>query len=260
MRPDARESLAGLIDEYGKSIVRTPTSCRLYLAARLAAFPGERDLLAAALGLGIPERILQHAGTDAYEAELAGMARELSDAAGAEPPEAAEAVTAWAEALHRPVGYQKPAVPDRVYPAEGPDPAEERRVRRLMALIAAAGGFLGTALGAGAVVTVFAITDATVGGPRILRFQPTDAGARVLAVVVKVLVCGAAGGLAAAAGWAWGKGDERPWAGFAASFGAGLAMALLLLSYVWSAPRLLTVAGSVFGAAFTAASRGGYRT
>lgn len=260
MRPEARQALAGLIRECGKSIVRMPSSCQLYLAARLADFPEERELLSQALRHGIPEQILQHAGTPDYEAKLHDLAHDLAAATGLEPDTAAEAVSAWADALDRPPGYQKPTVPNKVYPDEAkPDPVAEKSLRLVMAAIAGAGGFLGTALGAGLAAAAFVATDAAVDDPRATPVEAGAHGLAAVAILVKMLIAGTAGGLAAAAGWLCGKGDDKPWAGFAAAFGAGFTMALVLLSFRASLVRIAIVAGAVYGAAFTAASRGGHK-
>ncbi|MDB5307944.1 MAG: hypothetical protein JWO38_2146, partial [Gemmataceae bacterium] len=85
--------------------------------------------------------------------------------------------------------------------------------------------------------------------------------AAALVLVVKMGIAGVAGGVAAGLGWMWGKkGDNKPWAGFAAAFGAGVMMAVILLSFSSSLVRLVLVAGSVFGATFTTAARGGHRS
>src|SRR5262245_29661433 len=165
MRPEAQKALAALIHEHGKAIVRMPSSCQMFMSLRLAPFPEERELLIQALRLGIPDRILAEAGTPDYEVKLAALAGDLAVATGVAPGEAQAAVLPWTEALDRHLDYKKQPEEDRLYPPEEapPDPGKEQAVQVVMSLIAAAGGFLGTALGSGAVLIVLLITDAAVG-------------------------------------------------------------------------------------------------
>jgi hypothetical protein len=262
MRPEACQALAELIQEYGKSIVRMPSSCQMYMAVKLANYRDELVLLSDSLRWGIPEQILQHAGTDEYEAQLARLGEEFAAARGLDRAVAAETVTAWATALNRPPGYRPAAVPDRLYPDEHkPDPAKEKTAQMLMALIAGAGGFLGTALGAGLAGLALLITDAAVGDPRAAtqmgEARPAPFAVIAFAILIKMGIAGCASGVAATLGWLWGKGDAKPWAGFAAAFGTGFGLALIFLSFSDSLIRMAIIAGSVFGAAFTTASRGG---
>jgi hypothetical protein len=71
---------------------------------------------------------------------------------------------------------------------------------------------------------------------------------------------GVCGGVGAFDGWMFGNGDERPWGGFAAACGAAFGTGCLLFFCV--GPGLITAVAmgcSAFGAAFTAASRGGHQ-
>src|SRR5580700_8929075 len=104
MRPEACSALADLIREYGKSIIKMPSSGQLYISSRLAKYPAEKDLVKEALRLGIPERILEYADSDEYATKLAAMSQEIVKSKGVDPETAADVVTAWAEALNRPVG------------------------------------------------------------------------------------------------------------------------------------------------------------
>jgi hypothetical protein len=264
MRPEACQALAELIQEYGKSIIRMPSSCQMYMNAKLADYREELVLLSDSLRRGIPEQILQHAGTDEYEAQLARLGEEFAAARGIDRAVASETVTAWATALNRPPGYRPTAAPDRVYPEEHkPDPAKEKTAQFLMALIAGAGGFLGTALGAGVAGLALLITDAAVDDPRTAaqmgEARPVAHAVIAVAILLKMGIAGCASGVAATLGWLFGKGDAKPWAGFAAAFGSGFGLALIFLSFSGSLIRMAIIAGSVFGASFTTASRGGFR-
>src|SRR5580704_4728576 len=126
IRPNACRALADIIRENGKSIIKMPSSGQLYISSRLAKYPEERDLFKEALRLGIPGRILEHARSDEYETKLAEMSQEIVESKGVDPETAEDVVTAWAEALNRPVGDPKKAAPDRVYQDEpSPFPQKE---------------------------------------------------------------------------------------------------------------------------------------
>ncbi|HJZ59563.1 MAG TPA: hypothetical protein VKE74_31755 [Gemmataceae bacterium] len=250
MRPEARQALIDLVREYGKSIVLMPSSCRMSMAARLAAFPEENQLLTVALTREVPARILEFAGTDAYEAKLSDLARDLAAATGAAPAEATEAITAWAEALNRPVGYRRAEVPDRVYQDPKPaDPLEERAVRLVMALIVAAGGFLGGALGNGGQVMAMLAVDATSETEMYgdASSSPNELGL----VLVLMLLGGVAGAFGAGAGWLVAKGSDKPWAAFGGVFFGAAALGTLRWYFAglgWS------TAGAILIAAFVTAS------
>jgi hypothetical protein len=265
MRSEACQALTALIQEYGKSIIKMPSSCQMYMTAKLGSYPDELALLSDSLRRGIPEQILQHAGTDEYETQLERLGDEFAAARGIEREVAAETVTAWATALNRPPGYRRAAAaPDRVYPEEHkPDPSQEKAARILMALIAGAGGFLGAALGAGLANMVFLITDVAVDDPRAAaqmgEDRPVGHTVIAIAIVLKMGIAGCMSGVMAILGWLWGKGDAKPWAGFGAAFGAGFGLSLIFLSFSNSLIRMVIIAGSVFGASYTAAVRGGFR-
>jgi hypothetical protein len=205
----------------------------------------------------VPEKIAAHTGREGYDAFLGELA------AGPDGPQVKWAVEAWATGLGRPPGYVAPPVKAGVVePPPGFDrPAvADATVRRIMAGIAAAGGFLGGLLGNGGLLLVFLLADVTVD----VKYsgQSVEQGKVVLALVLAALMAtgGVSGGAGAFAGWMYGRGDERPWAGFAASCGAAFGTGCLLFCLV--GPGLITamaMACSTFGAAFAAASRSGQR-
>jgi hypothetical protein len=257
--PEARQALADLIRECGKSIVKMPSSGQLYITAKLGAYPDEKELFAEALRRGIPERILEHAGGDDYATKLDSMSRELAKARKIDQESAEGVVTAWAEALNRPVGYQKTAIPDRVYRDAPPSgPQKEKSVKLVMAAIAGAGGLLGAAIGAGLPGIIMLITELTVSDTHSHGHKiPLTVVAA--AIAIKMGIAGVLSGFTAFFGWVMGGGDERPWAGFAAAFGSGFSMALILLSCVLGPIGMVIIAACVFGATFTASSRGGHK-
>jgi len=266
MRPEARQALAQFIHEYGESIIKMTSSCQMFMSVKLAEYPGEKDLLIDALRRGIPERILQHAGSDDYTTRLASMSHEFAKVREIDPEVAGEVVTAWAEVLNRPVGYKKGAVPDRVYREQAPpDPKQEQQIKLVMALIAGAGGFLGTAIGAGLAGATMLVTEVAVGDTRgsSVKYAAGAHGTALtvvaLAIAIKMGIAGVAGGFAAVGGWLMGSGDQRPWAGFAAAFGTGFSLAMIFLSYSSSLIRIVGIAVAVFGATFTIAARGGLK-
>ncbi len=267
MRPEASQALSDLIDQYGKSIIQMPSSCQLFLASKLAAYPDEKNLLSVALSRGVPDQILQHAGTAGYEQKLEVLARELSTATGISTQNASEAVTTWAHALNRPVGYQRKERPDRVYPEDlNPQPRSDGAIKLIMTMIAAAGGCLGSALGAGLVVGAMLFTDFAVDdawgeeATQHLSAAKPKMSVMLVGLAIKMGIAGIAGGIAAAAGWFCGRGDQRPWAGFGAAFATGFTTAAVCMRFMLSLGSLIVVAGAVFGATFTMASRGGYKT
>lgn len=264
LSPDAYPALKRMLKACGKTAFRMPSSCELFVRQYLAHFPAERDLLVAALRRGVPEKVAAHSGRDGYDAFLGGLAADLARDTGLDGPRAKWAVEAWATGIGRPPGYAAPPVTPRVVePPPGFDKPRvaDRTVRRVMAGVAAAGGFLGGLLGNGGGLLVLLVTDVAVDAS--FSGESVGMGEVALFLVVAFLmvvggVCGAAG---AFAGWMYGRGDERPWGGFAAACGAAFGTGCLLFFCV--GPGLITALAmgcSAFGAAFTAASRGGHRT
>jgi hypothetical protein len=264
LSPDAYPALKRMLKACGKTAFRMPTSCELFLRQYLAHFPAERDLLIAALRRGVPDKVAAHTGRDGYDAFLGDLAAGLARDGGLDGPQAKWTVEAWATGLGRPPGYVAPPVKARVVepPPDHDQPgAADTTVRRVMAGIAAAGGFLGGLLGNGGPLLVLLLTDVAVDAR--YNGEAVEAGEVALFVLVAVAmigggVCGAAG---AFGGWMFGRGDERPWGGFAAACGAAFGTGCLLFFCV--GPGLITAVAmgcSAFGAAFTAASRGGHPT
>lgn len=295
LNPDAWTAFRQMMKECGKTVHRMPSSCELFLRQHLAGFDTERDLLTAALRRGVPDQVSQHTARDGYDEFLDGLAGSLATSAKVGRAEAKWAVEAWATALGKPPGYVA-AVP--VARAIGPDPREsqpavtDNTLKWVMASITAAGGFLGAALGtiitSAALWVSFSAVDASfaesnraiesemaavdegeLGTESDGDFNPgSDAPAERVPVITDAvfflvlaiagLVNGVIGGLGAGLGWLFGRGNERPWSGFAAAFGAafgaGVVVSAFRIPFAAIGPGV-----AAFGAAFAAASRGGNR-
>ena len=225
----------------------------------LAAFPKERDLLSRALHGGVPEAVAKHA------ADLPRRTADFAAATGVPADEALWAVHAWAAT----VGPSAAPVPvlkvrRRRSNAVAVSALAERRI---MAGIAALGGMLGGGVGNGALLLLM---DFGTGGG--VKYRVTRDGvpgdwsdgggstALVMALMVALSVgLGALlGGAGAALGWWMGRGDERPWAGFRAAWGAGMGTGCLFLFITGPGPiTAVIIAVATFGATYTTAARGG---
>lgn len=264
LSPDAYPAFKRMLRACGKTSFRMPSSCELFLRQYLAHFPAERDLLIAALRRGVPDKVAAHSGRDGYDAFLGDLAAGLARDASLDGPPAKWAVEAWATGLGRPPGYVAPPVTPRVVepPPDHDRPAvADTTVRRVMAGIAAAGGFLGGLLGNGGPLLVLLLTDVAVDAS--YSGKAVGMGEAALFVIVALLMFGGGvcGGVGAFAGWTLGRGDERPWSGFAAACGAAFGTGCLLFFCVGPGLSCAVAMGcSAFGAAFTAASRGGHHT
>ncbi|OWK34494.1 hypothetical protein [Fimbriiglobus ruber] len=166
------------------------------------------------------------------------------------------AVEAWAHAIGRPPGYRPKA--RRIDPKPAGQPARHRALRWVMGLIAAAGGGLGGFLGAGAFFMVMFLAGIAVDA----GFGIKHKGSKDLALFIFLTVIMLAGGIVAAPaaflGWMMGRGDEKPWSGFAAAFGSAAGTAAI--SYYVFGPTIISIVGiamSTFGATYRTASRGG---
>jgi hypothetical protein len=264
LSPDAYPAFKQMLKACGKTCFRMPSSCELFLRQYLSHHPTELGLLTAALRRDVPEKIAAHNGRDGYDELLEGATVVIAQEAGVGRPLAKWAVEAWATGLGRPPGYAAPPVTPRVVePPPGFDrPAvADQTVRRVMAGIAAAGGFLGGVLGNGVVLLAMLVTDVAVDASFTGESVGMGEVALFLVVAFLMVMGGVCGGVGAFAGWMFGRGDERPWGGFAAACGAAFGTGCLL--FFCLGPGLITalVMGcSAFGASFTAASRGGLRT
>lgn len=143
----------------------------LYLRQRLADYEPERVLLERALDTGVPERLLRSERGDT-EATVRAESARFAKTAGVAPAAAWWATAAWAAALGQPVGSTPPppVAPPRAAPA-----LSDRSVRRVMATIVAAGGFLRAAIGI-SVVPLLIAADFAVPAAQHKSRAPTDRG------------------------------------------------------------------------------------
>jgi hypothetical protein len=260
LNADAWFAFKKMVRTCGKTVFRMPSSCEMYLRQHLARFPAERDLLLASLRQDVPNCVMEHDGRDGYDEFLTATIQSFCASGEYDPAEAKWAVEAWATALGRPPGYQAPPPVARAI-APPPQAISEAAVGWIMKLIVAAGGFLGGLLGNGAAILFFLVAgvavdshyshDATVGQTQV---------AIAILMIVSMLMGGVLCGLGALAGWSMGKGDERPWSGFAAACGAAFSTGCFL--FFVRGPGLSAAIGmavATWGATFATASRGGRR-
>ena len=261
-RPDARRAFRAMIKSAGTTLHLMPTSCELYVRQHLGPFEPERLALVEALRRGVPGRIAKHAGGN-YDDFLKGEADSLAKAAGLTPGAAWGAVECWALGVGRPAGSSPSRPVARSLEIDEPKPTgPSDSVRLVMNLIATAGGFTGGFLGNGvAFLTLlggFLAVDAS--GPDG-KGPGTEHAVALLAIVIGMLIGGVAGAIGSGLGWLMGRGDEKPWAGFAAgagaAFGAGLIMSAIRGAGLVTAIAIMIAA---FGATYKAASSGGYRS
>jgi hypothetical protein len=264
LNPDAFHPLEALVKDCGKTVFRMPTSCELYLRQYLADFPAERAALTTALKHQVPSQVLEAAERAGYVEELQAVAADLARAAQMSDDVARWAVLAWATALNRPPGYVPPTLSAKREAAktvEHKPPPPSRLARAVMAAVPGAGGFLGGLFGnhVGELVVQIAGAAAKARIHNRGNLDPASEAAIVWAVLL-MLLGGVTGGVGGFTGWLHGRGDHRPWAGFAAAcggaFGAGCVGYLLAGAGGWTATIIL---GAAFGSAFTTATRGGYK-
>jgi hypothetical protein len=259
IHPEAWYAFEGMIDTVGRTAFRMPTSCDLYLKQHLADFPKERQLLSAAMQQNIPGTILEDSVNGAIEPVLARLTREFAAKQKCSPEEAKWAVEAWAVSVKRAPGYVGHLeVLNRKPVAEVPtvSPKEERAI---MGVIAALGGVFGAMAGNGLpwlflYISYFAVDK---------HFSNREANAKdavtILALLILMASSSVGGGIGAMLGWWMGRGNERPWAAFAAAFGAAFGTGCIysmLFGPNWFAT--IPMGFAAFGAAYTSAARGGY--
>ncbi len=254
---DAWPALQALVAESGATVYHMPTSCDFLLKRHLAAFPKERELLSLALNRGVASEVAKRG------ADLARLADDFAAATGTPPPEARWAIDAWAAAVGPSPVVAPVAKARRLSDAVAVGAVAERRI---MAGIAALGGLLGGGVGNGALLYLLGFADGAQVKYRVQRdgvqgaWSDGNAAPLVMALMVAFSVgLGALFGAAGAAlGWWMGRGNERPWAGFAAAWGAGMGTGSLFLFITGPGPITAILIGvATFGATYTAAARGG---
>src|SRR5438105_9264797 len=152
MHEKARKAFVEMLRECGPVIVRMEASFNMYLGQYLLEFPEDRQLLTDAFEVGVPQKILKHAGEPDYAKFLARLGPRFAEVAKRTEEECVWAVETWAIALGRTADYVARAVPDRLYVAdvlEAKETPEKQFVANAgMSIIVASGGGAGAAMAA----------------------------------------------------------------------------------------------------------------
>lgn len=266
MQEKAREIFIGMIRDCGTDIVRMRASFEMYLGQYLIDYPEEKQLLHDAFRVGIPEKILQHAGEKDYDKYLTRLGPRFAEAAKRLDDECAWGVETWAMALGRTADYAAPAAPDRVYLEDLiPEESHTKKVATgtAMAIIVSAGG----GLGAGLAALLWPLVGAVAGFSSRYYAGDTENAIKTeydqtIYFVMIFLTAAAVGAFGALGGWLFGRGAEYPWAGFSIAFGTALTMFFIVQvipipfvpSIIW---KPIVLFGSVFGSVYKTAARGG---
>jgi hypothetical protein len=263
-RREAEAAFADLIKASGKTIHTTPTSCELYIRQYLGAFEAERNALIEALRRGVPDRIVKHpsGGGEEYEEFLKGEAAILVKDANLAAGTAGGAVKCWAAGVGRPIGGPAQRVVARSLEVKN-QKAEtaDDTLRALMAAISGAGGVVGGFFGNGVVFLILLVST--------IRIEPSEpdtadietAQALALGIVLTTMIIGSvAGGLGGFLGWLMGRGDERPWIGFVSTCGTAFLAGAISGRFSPGLASAVVTMIAAFGASYTAASSGGYRS
>lgn len=258
LNEDAIDTLIRSCKINGKDMYKL-SACEYLLQRDLSAFPVELELIVAALRVGVPKRLEQWPGGGKPEDYLEQLADQFAQSAHTDREAALFAVHAWAEAMDFAPEHNPAPLPNdgRIY-EEPPDPREDRLARQIMAAIVSVGGFLGGAFGAGIVPILMLAVDIAY-DLNVDRDGQQRQMNLIWFVLILMVVGGVLGGLAALAGWHYGRGDCYPWATFAVAFGSACSSILIVL-FVPCIPLLLQPVvyfGMVFGATFRSAARGG---
>jgi hypothetical protein len=260
--PEAEDAFAEFAADCGREAYKTPSACETYLNQYLEKYPTELELLIAALRVGVPKRIAAQDARVGYDDFLSQLADKFAAAAHTDREAATWAVGAWAFAVGKPVGFVGGAADPtagRVYEDAGPPP-NERLVRRAMAMIVTAGGFLGGAVGAALLPVLVMASDVAAAyhsrGTHVMSAEMTQ-DVTVLLVLGLMVGAGLIAALGAMAGWWMGQGEERPWATFGVAFGTALTTTMFLLFCLTPILKPVILFGAVFGATYKSAARGG---
>lgn len=238
-------------------------SCEMYLRQYLSDFETERLALVEGLRRQVPDKIAEHPGGEGYEEYLLELANKYSQAVGISREEAWWVVTAWATAIGKPVGMAAPL--PVAAPIEPPQPQRgiqtiDPNVRLAMTAIAGLGGFLGSAIGSTITLAVliyaFSAVDYEFAQSEEEKPKAMELASAAMALFVRGAINGIFGGIGGSLGWWLGRGDQSPWSGFGAAFLAAFVTSVVTGGCVgccYIAPGV-----AAFGAAYTAAARGGY--
>ncbi|CAN5232178.1 hypothetical protein BH11PLA2_BH11PLA2_25820 [soil metagenome] len=266
MQEKARKLFIEMVRDCGKDIVRMQASFEMYLGQYLTDYPDEKQLLLDAFKVGIPEKILQHAGEKDYSKYLHKLGPRFAEASRRLEDESAWAVETWAMALNRTADYVPEEKIDRFYAEDHIDSSvlkqEQTIAYTAMTLIVSGGGFLGGAAAACLLpIALFAsgFSDAVYTAGHVTgQYRVYSEMDQVLFFALIGLAGGSVSGVAAFGGWWLGKGAENPWDTFGVACGTAFTV-FLIAAFVPLAMLLkpILLFGSVFGATYTSAARGG---
>lgn len=263
-RPDARAAFRQMARDCGFTIFRMPGSCEMYLRQYLADYEPERQALIDGLRREVPHKIAQFTEPDGYEDYLLELSENYAIAADVSREVAWWVVTGWATAQGKPLRQQLVATPASASAATLASASSHLlpvQLRLAMCGIAAGGGFLGGLTGLA--IPLLILFGADVWSASSENAESNRATLAAVGSLFIILFC-ALGSLGAALGagfgWHMGRGNQYPWAGFGAAF-VSTATTAATFGFCCGPlnPVTVVVLGLVaFGAAYTAASRGGY--
>ncbi len=269
MKAEAREIFSQMVRDCGNDIVRMHASFEMYLNQYLVDFPDEKLLLLDAFKVGIPEKIIQHAGEKDYASYLEKLGPRFAAAANRMDDESNWAVETWAIALNRTADYHAPRPPARIYPEELL-PVETPELRIItsgsMAIIVMLGGAIGGALATSLLPIAFYAMDLsghfTGSGQSGAAKTVSSEWAEIIFFVVVALAAAGICGAAALGGWLLGKGAEAPWASFGVACGTACTMVIVvtftpLPPFIPFLIKPVILFCIVFGTTYKSAARGG---
>ena len=268
MRPEAFDTFIEMVRDCGTGIVQMPASCEMYLSQYLSSFDAERKMLLTALRKDVPLSIVQYNQRDGYDDHLDYLTKKLVKESECDADDARWAVTAWAEALDRPAGYEiEQAVdPRRLRDEQERNPVsgfKDKAVKTAMVTIVGAGGFLGGFVAVALVPIMLWSIGADVfvnGGDGASLFDKKNSDVQYfLAFLLLAVVAGITGSLGAIGAWLFAGGNENPWATFNVACGTAFVM-VFLVTFMPLIPFLfkpIVYLCSVFGTTYKSAARGG---
>lgn len=252
-RPAARATFLAFVKENGKTVYKMATMCEFQIKQKLADFPEEQKALVEALKRGVPDQIVAAAGKDGYDHFLKTTGEKFAASTGL--PNGLWAVERWAEALGMKPGYVAPPPVAPVVRTSEKVLAERDAIERIGTLIVTAGGGLGGFLGCGGVHLFLHLVftgDAKTAEGKTGLFVGT------LVILFFMCIGIIPGALAALFGWKFGRGSGNPWPATIAALGTAFGMGTLVSFTCIGIFTPIVIAFTVFGATFSAASRGGF--
>ena len=268
MRPEAFETFIEMVRDCGTGIVQMPASCEMYLSQYLSSFDAERKMLLTALRKNVPLAIVQYDQKDGYDDHLDYLTQKLAKESECDAGDARWAVTAWAEALDRPAGYEiEQAIDPRKLREElerNPESGfKDKAVKTAMVTIVGAGGFLGGFVAVALVPIMLWASGVDVivnGGEDTGLFDKKSTNVEYfLAFLMLAVAAGITGSLGAIGAWLFAGGNENPWATFNVACGTAFVM-VFLVTFMPLIPFLfkpIVYLCSVFGTTYKSVARGG---